>query len=616
MQATVQQIVEENVQREVKNSMESFAVEIKQMFASFQQDLNMLANQMHKFQLGTMQTPQESQPVVSTVNINTPGTVAPATPDTFSLSREDNNNYPSNNVRNTPTLNIRRLSSTGGVDSRMNRELLSEDTTHLGNIGDASIPRPLSIDEVSRKFSGKDLITNINILWFYANLQSTSRDTSVQSVMISNSESFFLGKLEALKNYRITKFDILHIASKIVKIMDLLTMVRGVDSIPALGFIDSSLKGFVVVKYNMMHETNELDRSLILKFEQASDIVLYQPRTYGLGALIFLVIKCIPGLRDNSAFMAVLKRLSMWIPAVHEGEIYSLNLALQAFQMYHKLFTTILEMSAILFPAAIETYPKHILVGIYRNGLISEHMTSTPFTRVINSLGQYEYANIKAMYTMIMDMFTGNNQEMTSESRIKLTWGETSRRRIQGRQDYVKAHPTLNAMLTAPGFDPLLDALDIPDNEVDEFLLAMYADYDIRNNSLQPNAEDNNEWYEYTDTDNVETDDGYLRQVFEDNEHVEHLNALASLDTPCWMHFGHELFQDPKPCARGKHCKHSHAHNDVALAELYKSRHRDTHLKMMRTHSTKNRFVDRRATNGSGRNNGSGRGHQSQRPPH
>ena len=175
----------------------------------------------------------------------------------------------------------------------MNRELVSEDTIPLGNSVDNTIPRTLSIEEVSRRFSGKDLITNINILWFYANLQSTSRDTSVQSVMISNSESFFLGKLEALKNYRITKFDILHIASKTVKIMDLLTMVRGVDSIPALGFIDSNLKGFVVAKYNMMNDSNELDRSLILKFEQATDIVLYQPRTYGLGALIFLVISSV-----------------------------------------------------------------------------------------------------------------------------------------------------------------------------------------------------------------------------------------------------------------------------------------------------------------------------------
>ena len=36
-------------------------------------------------------------------------------------------------------------------------------------------------------------------------------------------------------------------------------------------------------------------------------------------------------------------------------------------------------------PSAIDAYPKHILFGIYRNGLISEHMSNTPFARVINS---------------------------------------------------------------------------------------------------------------------------------------------------------------------------------------------------------------------------------------
>jgi len=594
---TVQLIVEENVKREVKNALDIFTIEMKHMMQSFQQELAMAVDQGRIISRG--QPLQEDQPNITAINSSTPSAGAPATPD----SRDQNRNHPGN-LRTPPLLNIRRLSSTGGIDSRMNRELLSDESTPNGNNVDQSLPRTLSIEEVSRMFSGKDLITNINILWFYANLQSTSRETSVQSVMISNSESFFLGKLEALKNYRISKFDILHIASKIVKIMDLLTMVRGVDSIPALGFIDSNLKGFVVAKYNMMNDSNELDRSLILKFEQATDLVLYQPRTYGLGALIFLVIKCIPGLRDNSAFMAVLKRLTMWVPAVHEGEIYSLNLALQAFQMYHKLFTTILEMSAILFPAAIETYPKHILVGIYRNGLMSEHMTSTPFHRVLNSIGHYEYANIKALYNVIMDMFTGNNQEMTSDSRIKLTWGDASRQRIRGRNDYVKSHPILNAMLAAPGFDPLLDALEITDTEIDEFVHSMAIDEYYHH----PSTEYNNEWNEEVNEYNV-GDDGYLRQAFEDNANIEQLNALAALDTPCWMHFGHELFQDPKPCSRGNQCKHSHNHTDSALADLYKTRHRETHLKMMRTNSTRGRgVVDRRS------HVSKGRGHPQVRP--
>ena len=47
----------------------------------------------------------------------------------------------------------------------MNRELVSEDTIPLGNSVDNTIPRTLSIEEVSRRFSGKDLITNIKILY-------------------------------------------------------------------------------------------------------------------------------------------------------------------------------------------------------------------------------------------------------------------------------------------------------------------------------------------------------------------------------------------------------------------------------------------------------------------
>ena len=56
-----------------------------------------------------------------------------------------------------------------------------------------------SIEEIVKMFGNKDLITEINILWYFANLQSTNRDTATQSVMIASSESFFLGKLEALK---------------------------------------------------------------------------------------------------------------------------------------------------------------------------------------------------------------------------------------------------------------------------------------------------------------------------------------------------------------------------------------------------------------------------------
>ncbi len=207
-------------------------------------------------------------------------------------------------------------------------------------------------------------------------------------------------------------------------------------------------------------------------------------------------------------------------------------------------------------------------------------------------------------------MFTGNNQELTSDSRIKITWGEGSRRRVQGRQDYVKAHPILNAMVLAPGFDPLLDAFEIHDDEVDDFLGAMAsnnANSDIP--QYHPYSE-NREWCEYENQYDV-VEEGYLHKVFDDNAEVEQLNALAALDTPCWVHFGHELFQDPKPCTRGKHCKHSHDHTDHALAELYKTRHRDTHLKMIRTNTNKSRSDNRTNTN-YGMN--TGRGHQHKRP--
>ena len=104
----------------------------------------------------------------------------------------------------------------------------------------------------------------------------------------------------------------------------------------------------------MIHDTAELDRTLILKFEQASSAVLTNPTNYGLGALIFLVIKCISGLRDNSAFTSVLKKLNMWVPSVHEGSYYSISLALQALQLYHKLFGIVIGMANLLFPSAME----------------------------------------------------------------------------------------------------------------------------------------------------------------------------------------------------------------------------------------------------------------------
>lgn len=518
--------------------------------------------------------------------------------------------------------NIRRLSSSGGMDNLKRAFLLNNNREYAENdTANDQHQQFSSIEEIVKLFGGKDIITEINILWYFANLQSTSREsTQTQSVMIASSESFFLGKLEALKTYRICRFDILHVASRIVKIMDLLSVVRGVDSIPALGFIDTSLKGLVIAKYNMLHDSAELDRTLILKFEQASSAVLTNPTNYGLGALIYLVIKCISGLRDNSAFTSVLKKLNMWVPSVHEGAVYSISLALQALQMYNKLFAVVMGMSNLLFPTAMESYPKHVLVGIYKAGLVSENLNPNPFTRVVNSLGVYEYKSVSALFNYLLELFTSNSHELAPEGTpLKLSWGTASRHRTQGRHSYVKTHPIINAFSTAPGFDPLLDDYEIPDTEIDEYLnaLAMTSS----GPELATNVNDNQ--YSYDDdyyydgyVEHADNDEGYLRSVFAESQQIEQLNALSSMDAPCWVHFGHELFQDPKPCSRGAHCKHSHSHNDETLADLYKTRHRDMHLKMLKS-SKAGRSSERRFSSNGGRqpHSSGGRGFRGYSPP-
>jgi len=342
----------------------------------------------------------------------------------------------------------------------------------------------------------------------------------------------------------------------------------------------------------MIHDTAELDRTLILKFEQASSAVLTNPTNYGLGALIFLVIKCISGLRDNSAFTAVLKKLNMWVPSVHEGAYYSISLALQALQMYHKLFSVVIGMSSLLFPTAMESYPKHVLVGIYKSGLSSEQLTPNPFTRVVHSLGVYEYKSVPALFNYLLDLFTSNSHELAADGSLKLTWGSASRNRANGRQTYIKAHPTLNAFTSAAGYDPLLDTYEVTDAEVDEYLHAMVIENEIDPEVNNTANEEDYEAYE-------EQEQGYLRSIFAESEQIDHLNALATLDAPCWVHFGHALFDDPKPCSRGSTCKHSHEHTDPALADLYRARHRDMHLKMLKTRQP--RSPERRVQSHGGR---------------
>ena len=112
-----------------------------------------------------------------------------------------------------------------------------------------------------------------------------------------------------------------------------------------------------------------------------------KPHEYGLGALIAGVIKCLSGMRNNSVFVDVLRKLTMFVPSVHEGKMYSIDLAHQALQAYHKLFTTVVEMSRMLYPSAVDNYPRLHLVSIYLDGLKSKGISANPFSKVVESLG-------------------------------------------------------------------------------------------------------------------------------------------------------------------------------------------------------------------------------------
>ena len=111
--------------------------------------------------------------------------------------------------------------------------------------------------------------------------------------------------------------------------MDLLTQTRAIDSVPTLGFVESNVRNIVISKFL---STNALppiaERMILLQFENATELVLTQPHEYGLGALLASVIKSIAGMRNNSVFVDVLKKLSMFVPAQSHSQIVKVSFSL------------------------------------------------------------------------------------------------------------------------------------------------------------------------------------------------------------------------------------------------------------------------------------------------
>ena len=88
----------------------------------------------------------------------------------------------------------------------------------------------------------------------------------------------------------------------------------------------------------------------------------------------------------------------------------------------------------------------------------------------------YEYKSVPALFGYLLELFTSNSHELAADGSLKLTWGIASRNRSNGRQTYIKSHPTLHAFTSAAGFDPLLDTYEITDAEVEEYLHAMVSE--------------------------------------------------------------------------------------------------------------------------------------------
>lgn len=475
-------------------------------------------------------------------------------------------------------INPRRLTSTGGINDSLHTTLPINPPVAPTAEGTRSLPTvpPLSnIENVIKRY-GKDLISNINVLWYFSNMH-TSNPERPPTLTVTPSENFLLGKLDALKPYRISKLDILHVATRIVKIMDLLSQTRAIDAVPTVGFVDPGIRSIVVSKFLAVNSLPPLaERMVLLQFENATELVLTQPNEYGIGALITGVIKCIAGMRNNSVFVDVLRKLSMFLPAVHEGKLYSLDMAHQSLQSYHKLFSTVVEMSKMLYPTAVENYPRLYLVTIYLEGLKSKGVSANPFSKVVTTLGTSEYSTYTQVYNVLLDMFTSSaSMELVGDPKTYLTWGGSSQRRMSAKAEYIKGQPTLHAMITSSGYSAYYDAYEVPEYEVDEFVYSLSSNYTDDEVSSIPDEP----------TDDAAMEEGYLRARFAENEEMEQLYALSAMDTPCWVHFGHALFQDPKSCSR-RECRHSHNHEDPTLAELYRTRQRETHLKMMRTSRT------------------------------
>ncbi len=235
-------------------------------------------------------------------------------------------------------------------------------------------------------------------------------------------------------------------------------------------------------------------------------------------------------------------------------------------------------MSKLLYPTAVDNYPRLHLVTIYLEGLKSKGISSNPFNKVIETLGTAEYSTFTQVYSVLLEMFTSSaSMELVGTPKTYLTWGGSSQKRMHARTDYIKSQPTLHAMVTSSAYNLHYDAYEVPDFEIDEYLYSMnqgYADEEVSSVMDDP--------VEVPST----SDGGYLRAKFTDNEEMEQLYALSAMDAPCWVHFGHTLH-----CSRLEH-EHSHDHEDPMLAYLYRNRQRDTHLKMMRSsRSTKGRGV-------------------------
>ena len=109
---------------------------------------------------------------------------------------------------------------------------------------------------------------------------------------------------------------------------------------------------------------------------------------------------------------------------------------------------TVVDMSRMLFPSAVDNYPRLFLVTIYLDGLKSKGVTPNPFSKVVQTLGTSEYSTFSQVYDVLLDMFTSSSSmELMGDNSTRLSWGGASQRRVTARAEYVdlsdlKAQPT------------------------------------------------------------------------------------------------------------------------------------------------------------------------------